>query len=351
MGGMAFRSVGRLPAVFLVLCVAGALAGCGGDSPAGPRGSENDGIAAIAVSPGSLAWTRGAAACGLQVDNAVAALSFTVTLASAADSLTIGGLPAVSGQPLEVPLAVGANPVAIVARAAGGDTTGVCTVTVLRLAEPGHATLFYLVLSAGNVSPSFTPGTTAYTAELNHDVDSLVIRPFATAGAAAAITVNGVAVVSGEYAPGIPVADGDNTITIAVTAEDGVTTTTYTIVANRLAAAVVSSSPAAAGISCYSGYPRRYFALTPAFDPEVTSYTIERAASGDNDFMIDFSSRNDAASISVTFPISGTITQQGRIVCGMGRLDVGSSWTFRFLVTAPDGSATREYLVTVNIVA
>ena len=78
--------------LLLLACLAGLVTGCGGESPAGPRHSV--GIEAIAISPGSLAYTPGATACDVQVDNAVAVMSFTVTLASAGDSLTIGGVPA-----------------------------------------------------------------------------------------------------------------------------------------------------------------------------------------------------------------------------------------------------------------
>lgn len=349
MGGVTSGSSSRLLVLFCLLAL---MAGCGGDSPSGPRRNDGDGIATIAISPGNLNYTPGRTACDVQVDNAVATMSFTVTLASATDSLTIAGVPVISGQATEVALAVGDTPVAIVARSADGDTTGACTVTVLRLAAAGHETLTYLALSAGNLSPGFHPDSTSYTAELNNGTSSLVVTTYALAGASAVITVNGAVVASGGRSAAIPVVDGPNAITVVVTAEDGVTTRTYEIVANRLAAGVVSSSPAAAGITCYAGYPRQYFALTPAFDPEVTTYTVQRPADAmrGNDFLIAFTALNDAASIRTYFPLSGEHVQLGWSTCGMGSVDVGSSWTFRFAVTAPDGSATRTYQVTVNIV-
>lgn len=349
MGGVVSGSTCRLLVLFCVLAV---VAGCGGDSPSGPGRNDGDGIAAIAIAPGSLDYTPGTAACDVQVDNAVATMSFTVTLASTTDSLTIAGVPALSGQATEVPLDVGGNPIAIIARAADGDTTGACTVTVLRLAAADHESLSYLGLSAGNFSPGFHPATTAYTVELNNATSSLVVTPYALAGLAARITVNGAVVASGGHSAAIPVADGPNAITLVVTAEDGVTTRTYEIVANRLAAGVVSNSPAAAGITCYNGYPRRYFALTPAFDPEVTTYTVQRPAESarGNSFTIELGALNDAASVRTYFPQSGSTVQVGGSTCGMGNIQPGTSWTFRFDVTAPDGSATRTYSVTVNVV-
>lgn len=349
MGRGTSRSLIRLLVLFCLLTL---MAGCGGDSPSGPHRNDGDGIAAIAISPGNLDYTPGTATCDVQVDNAVATMSFTVTLASATDSLTIAGVPAISGQATEVPLGVGGNPIAIIARAADGDTTGACTVTVLRLAAAGHETLSYLTLSAGNLSPGFQPETTAYTAELNNSASSVVVTAYALAGAPALITVNGAVLASGGDSAAIPVVDGPNAITVVVTAEDGVTTKTYEIVANRLAAGVVSNSPAAAGITCYTGYPRRYFALTPAFDPAVTTYTVQRPAESarGNGFMIAFTALNDAASVRTYFPMSGSTVQVGGTTCGMDSIEPGSSWTFRFAVTAPDGSATRTYAVTVDIV-
>ncbi len=347
MGGVTSRPAMRLAMFF---CFLGLLAGCGGDSPSGP--GRGDGIAAIAISPGSLAYTPGTTACDVQVDNAVATMTFTVTLAARGDSLTIAGVPAAAGVATEVALAVGDNPIAIVARSAHGDTTGACTVNVLRLAEPGHATLSYLVLSAGNLAPIFTPSITGYTAELNHATSELVILPVAAADELATITVNGAVVASAQDSPPIPVVDGPNTVTIVVTAEDGVTTETYTIVATRLAAGVVSSSPEAVGIACYVRYPRRDFTLVPAFDPAVTSYTVNRVSTGgSNDFSLEIAARNDAASIRTYYPIGGYTNSGSWVLTGMGNIDVGSSYTFRFRITAPDGVATREYSVTINIVA
>ena len=54
-----------------------------------------------------------------------------------------------------------------------------------------------------------------------------------TTDAAATVTVNGVAVVSGSASAPIPLAVGENTLTVIVTAEDGVSTGTYTVTVTR----------------------------------------------------------------------------------------------------------------------
>ncbi|WP_171056436.1 cadherin-like beta sandwich domain-containing protein, partial [Paenibacillus sinopodophylli] len=83
-------------------------------------------------------------------------------------------------------------------------------------------------------------------------------------------TVNGIAVASGAASGDISLSVGSNTITTVVTAEDGITTKTYTLTVTR-AAAALSSNADLGGLSLSSG------TLSPLFASGTTSYTASVA--------------------------------------------------------------------------
>ena len=114
---------------------------------------------------------------------------------------------------------------------------------------PVDASLSALALSAGALA--FAPGTTAYTVALPYAVASLTLTP--TAGdSGATLTVNGVAVSSGEPSAAIALAVGETLIPIVVSAP-GRATRTYTVTVTR-APAEVALLPAAS--SALHGFVR-----------------------------------------------------------------------------------------------
>ncbi|MBX7210334.1 MAG: cadherin-like beta sandwich domain-containing protein [Verrucomicrobiaceae bacterium] len=90
-----------------------------------------------------------------------------------------------------------------------------------------NADLSSLSLSSGTLSPVFASGTTSYTAGVPNPVSSITVTPV-KADANATVTVNG----GSPFTP-VSLALGTNTITILVTAQDGTTTKTYTVVVTR----------------------------------------------------------------------------------------------------------------------
>ena len=82
------------------------------------------------------------------------------------------------------------------------------------------------------LSPTFDKDTTSYTASVASNVTSTTVTP-ESRQADATLTVNGVAVASGAASGSINLNEGANTITIVVTAEDGVSSTTYTVAVTR----------------------------------------------------------------------------------------------------------------------
>jgi trimeric autotransporter adhesin len=98
-----------------------------------------------------------------------------------------------------------------------------------------NADLSNLALSAGTLAPAFAAATTSYTASVANAVTSITLTPTA-ADINSTITVNGNAVTSGNPSGGIALSVGANIITTVVTAQDAVTTKTYTVTVTRAAA-------------------------------------------------------------------------------------------------------------------
>ncbi|MGF7042248.1 MBG domain-containing protein [Mucilaginibacter lappiensis] len=94
-----------------------------------------------------------------------------------------------------------------------------------------NANLINLTLSSGTLLPAFTPGNFAYTTQVDNDVER--IRLTLTFDATATARVNGTLTPNDRPSYSIPLDEGNNTITIVVTAQDGTTTNTYTVLIYR----------------------------------------------------------------------------------------------------------------------
>ncbi|WP_233531936.1 carbohydrate binding domain-containing protein [Paenibacillus alkalitolerans] len=92
-----------------------------------------------------------------------------------------------------------------------------------------NAKLSGLELSAGTLSPNFSASITGYNATVS--VESITVTPV-TAESHATVTVNGAAVSSGQASQPVQLVEGENIITVLVTAQDG-TTKTYTLHVTR----------------------------------------------------------------------------------------------------------------------
>jgi len=93
-------------------------------------------------------------------------------------------------------------------------------------------TLANLQLGAGQLTPGFRPLTTSYTVEVAASTVGLDIIPTTTSSRCAALRVNGAPVRSGERL-GVELAVGSTPIDILVTAPDGETIRSYTVMVTR----------------------------------------------------------------------------------------------------------------------
>jgi len=93
-------------------------------------------------------------------------------------------------------------------------------------------TITSIVLSTGDLDPSFQPEVTVYSAFVLCKDTPFMIKPTAE-HYGAAIHVDGNLTRSDHFSPPIPLRAGENTVSIEVTAEDGKHTSLYTITVYR----------------------------------------------------------------------------------------------------------------------
>ncbi|WP_205910415.1 cadherin-like beta sandwich domain-containing protein, partial [Rhizobium sp. FKL33] len=217
------------------------------------------------------------------VDNDVSSIKVTPTVSDANATVTVNSTTVASGAASgNLSLDVGDNTITVEVTAEDGVTTETYTVTVKRAeADSTDAMLTSLSLSSGTLSPSFSSAIHSYTVSVDNDVSSIKVTPVVS-DAGATVTVNGATVTSGSTSGNLSLDVGDNTITVEVTAEDGVTTETYTVTVER--AEADSTDATMTSLSLSSG------SLSPSFSSAIHSYTVS----------VD----NDVSSIKVTPVVS-----------------------------------------------
>ena len=295
-------------------------------------GSTNANLSALSLWSGTLAPAFASATTGYtaSVGNATTSLTVTPTVADVSASVTVNGVAVTSGNASgAIALAVGSNTITTVVTAQDGTTTKTYTVTVTRAAS-SNADLSALSLSSGTLAPAFASATTGYTASVGNATTSLTVTPTVSAGASS-VTVNGVAVTSGNASGAIALNVGSNTITTVVTAQDGITTKTYTVTVTRAA----SSNADLSALGLSSG------TLAPAFASATTGYT---ASVGNATTSLTVTPTVSAGTSSVT--VNGVAVTSGN-ASGAIALNVGSN-TITTVVTAQDGLTTKTYTVTVS---
>jgi hypothetical protein len=205
-----------------------------------------------------------------------------------------------------------------------GVTTQSYVITVTRAASSDD-TLSSLVASTGALTPTFTSGHLLYTQNVANAVVAMTVTPTATQGSSATITVNTVPVVSGSTSTPITLNVGSNTITVKVTAPDGVTTQSYVITVTRAA----SSDATLSSLAVNQG------SLSPSFSSSVTSYSDSTHTSP-----VKVTPTVNTAGATVT--VNGVTVPSGFASGGI------STHTITIIVTAPDGVTTKTYTITMT---
>jgi gliding motility-associated-like protein len=229
-----------------------------------------------------------------------------------------------------MPLIIGQNFITIIVTAQDGITQVTYTIAVTRLPNFASASLSNLTVSSGTLSPRPGVGVTRFTDGVGNSVDAIEVRA-PTSDPAATETINGIAVPEGTLSPFLPLNTGLNTITIIVTATDGVTKDTYTIVVTRESDIATLSQ-----LTISSG------TLTPAFSATTKSYT-DNVINTITSVAVTASTTDDAA----TETINGTAVPEGT-VSPLMPLNIGLN-TITIIVTPSDGVTIDKDSYTISV--
>lgn len=203
------------------------------------------------------------------------------------------------------------------------------TLTITRLPPSSVTELSAITLPAGyNLSPAFSPAVKNYTLNVGSYVSSLSLSPVAREYGT--VTINGAA--SGQP---VPLQVGANTLTLQVTAQDGVTTDSYTLAVNR---ADPANDPSLASLSLTS-YQGTETAAVLDYDSSTITVSVPYHTTA-------FSVTANTANAQSVLHMGGVVMPQ---VPATAAFDLsGNSMTIPLQVFSPDGNSSRQYTLVVN---
>ena len=224
-----------------------------GNLTVGSSGSVGSSATGYAHDPGNPASDYGSLSdnqFGLAgISYTIRSLAINVVQAISLDDLQLRMRPALGDQASHLTLHLGSDSFALAAATnpqattfawsnhglswANGDSVCLALTEEVASVASTDATLSALALSGVTLSPAFDADTETYTASVANSVATTTVTAMATdAGATVAVTpsTDADAVTSGHQ---VNLGVGPTTITATVTAEDGMTTKTYTVVVTR----------------------------------------------------------------------------------------------------------------------
>ncbi|MFO0775587.1 MAG: cadherin-like beta sandwich domain-containing protein [Nitrospiraceae bacterium] len=297
------------------------------DAPAPTNSAAN--LASMSVGAGALAPGFNGEVTSYEVvaPNETTTTTITAAPVDSAATLQVNNQAAVAGQPFgPVPLAVGTNPITVLASVPGATKTYTVIVT-----RGGAADLFDLELSAGPLTPDFDPAGTTYAVSASEATTQTTVTA-TLSDHRATLRINNQPAVSEQPSAPIALAAGSNVISIVVTAVNG-TTKTYTVTVNR--AGVGNANLSALSVTAGP--------LVPTFTSAGVNYAVVTAATTTTTMV---TARTQDPTSSIT--INGS-----RAISGVpfGPIPLNASGTptaINVVVSAADGVTSKTYVVTVS---
>ncbi len=297
--------------------------------------SINASFTSVVLSPSAtLIGTTGPASLNFKanVPNSVNSIQVIPTAADATATITVNGTPVSSGTASQsITLPVGQTVITTVITAQDGTTTKNAIITVTR-APSADASLASLTAGSATLSPAFSPVNYTYAATVPYATTSITLTP-TTNDPTATVTVNGIAVTSGNASGAISLNVGANTITTVVTAQNGAVTKTYT---TNITRSVASTNALLASISTTPATT-----LIGATGPGYLNFTAN-VPYGTTSIQVTPTATDPTAIIAVNgiAVVSGTLSQNIS-------LSVGAN-TVTTVLTAQDGISTKTVIITVT---
>ena len=264
------------------------------------------------------------------VANSLSSITVTPTSEYSGSTIKVNGTVVASGSTSgAIALNVGANVVTVLVTDNVTGAQQTYTVTINR-AVSNNAFLNSLTLSNITLVQPFNGRTTfAYTSSVANTVTSTVVT---------AVAEDSAATISVNPASPVALAVGSNTITITVTAADGVTKQTYNVTVTRAAAADPYLKTIAITGNVSGAIP-----LGQTFDPKnVFNYTA-LADYDDSSATIAITADDSAATISAN---GGAFTSSPvTITVAMAS---PNSYSVPMVVKASDGVTTKSYTLVIT---
>ena len=293
----------------------------------------NNSLESLAVSPGTLApdFEPNTLPYTVAVASNVGSVDLTPTAQDSNATMTVNGQAAISGQARTITLnSPGQSTTITITVTAQNGNPKTYLLTVSR-GVSNNNNLLSLGISPGTLAPSFSAGTTDYTANAASTVASITVTP-RLQDTTASMTVNGQATTSAQARTITLRAAGLSTlIPIVVTAQNG---TQRTYVVEVLRAAPASNN----NLSALSVSPGP---LAPAFAANTTGYTVDVGSS-----VSSVTVTPTLQDTSATMTVNGQARNSGQALSITLRA-AGLSTSIPIVVTAPNGSS-KTYTVTVD---
>jgi CSLREA domain-containing protein len=295
-------------------------------------------LSGLSISAGTLAPSF--ASTTLSYTDAVltgtTSVTVTPTTSDSNATVAVNGTAVTSGT-MSAAIALGApgssTPITIVVTAQDGTTMETYTVAVNRAgALSNNAMLSNVSISSGTLMPTFVSTTMTYSDSVANGVSSVTVTP-TTSDTNATVKVNGTTVTSGVASGSIALAVGATNVNVVVTAQDGITTQTYTIAVNR--AGALSNNAALSALAVSAGN------LSPSFATATLGYT-DAVTNATTSVTVTPTTSDSKATVTVNGAsvVSGSPSSSIALTVGVTDINV--------IVTAQDGTTMQTYTIAVN---